>query len=236
MQIIIPMAGRGTRVSGDKPKPLLEVANKPIVEWAISTLNIPGKYTYITRTYEKQEWNDELNHLLRKLTPDCNIIPINYTTEGPACSALLATINSEPLIIANCDQAVFWNSTDFLSYVKNNDCDGCLVTYNTNKSANSYAAVDSNGRVTKVVEKQVISQYSLNGIHYLKNGLDFVQSAQQMIINGERYNNEFYVGPTYNQLTNNKYIRVYNINPEQHYALGMDIDLDTFKERISANR
>jgi hypothetical protein len=106
----------------------------------------------------------------------------------------------------------------------------------TNKSANSYAAVDSNGRVTKVVEKQVISQYSLNGIHYWKNGLDFVQSAQQMIINGERYNNEFYVGPTYNQLTNNKYIRVYNINPEQHYALGMDIDLDTFKERISANR
>lgn len=231
MRIIIPLAGRGNRVTGPVPKPLLPILQKTMIEWSVDSLNIPGNYIFITRIYDNPEWNRQLNAILYTIKPNCTIIPIDYVTEGPACSALLAKQyinNQEPLIITNCDQYLNWDSSYFLSYVRHNDCDGCVVTYMVEKAANSYAAVDLNGLVTRVAEKEIISPYSLNGIHYWKHGKDFVESAEAMINANDRVNNEFYVGPTYNYLPD-KRIRIYNINVDQHWALGLDSDIETFK-------
>lgn len=56
------------------------------------------------------------------------------------------------------------------------------------------------GVVTRVVEKEVISDEATVGIYNFRQGSDFVSAARDMIRKNLRTNNEFYVAPAYNQL------------------------------------
>ncbi|MFP3480636.1 hypothetical protein SB780_37935, partial [Burkholderia sp. SIMBA_057] len=64
----------------------------------------------------------------------------------------------------------------------------------------SFVGFDASGKVNKVVEKEVISDEATVGIYNFKKGCEFVKSAEEMINENERVNNEFYVAPVYNYL------------------------------------
>ena len=91
--------------------------------------------------------------------------------------------NDEELIIANCDQVMHWDVVNVLEELRQYDAG--LVTINSNEPKHSYAKVE-NGLVTEVVEKKVISDIALTGIHYWKRGSDFVASAKQLIADDNR--------------------------------------------------
>ena len=71
-----------------------------------------------------------------------------------------------------------WNPTYFLNHVRK--FDGGVVTYFEKKKANSYASVNENLLVKKIKEKKVISNISLNGIHYWKKNKFFNESYLKM--------------------------------------------------------
>jgi len=226
MNILLPIAGLGSRFSKvgfELPKPLIKVEGKPMIQCAIESLGVQGNYIFIIRD------NETLKLHLQSMYPDSNIISINYLTDGPASTCLLAKEqinNKQPLLIANCDQIMWWNSLAFTSFLNSCPYDGLVVTYNEDTPKNSYVKLDKNGLAVRIAEKEVISNVSLNGIHYWKNGSDFINSAEVMIKDNERYNNEFYVGPTYNTLIKQgKKIGVYHIPNEQHHAVGTPEDL-----------
>jgi dTDP-glucose pyrophosphorylase len=226
MNILLPIAGLGSRFSKvgfELPKPLIKVEGKPMIQRAIESLGVQGNYIFIIRD------NENLKLHLQSMYPDSNIISINYLTEGPASTCLLAKEqinNNQPLLIANCDQIMWWNSLAFTSFLNSCPYDGLVVTYNEDTPKNSYVKLDKNGLAVRIAEKEVISNVSLNGIHYWEHGSDFINSAELMIKNDERYNNEFYVGPTYNTLIKQgKKIGVYHIPNEQHHAVGTPEDL-----------
>ena len=242
MNILIPMAGLGQRFSNvgySLPKPLIEIDHKTMLEHAINTLDMEGRYIFIVRDYDNRGHNEEVKYLLKKNRPGCIILTIDYVTEGPACSALLAKEhinNQQELVIANCDQIMWWTGPRFINYVRNNSFDGAVVTYTTNTPKNSYAKLDLNGDVLEIAEKRVISNVGLNGIHYWKEGRDFVSSTEEMIKDDIRVNNEFYVAPTYNHLIRaGKKVGIYHIPNEQHNAVGTPGDLDVFLERAENN-
>jgi NDP-sugar pyrophosphorylase family protein len=231
MHILIPMAGRGSRFNNTEytlPKPLIKINNRPLIEYVIESLDLEGDYIFVVQKWHIEEY--AIDKILRKIKPDCRIIDIDYTTEGPACSALLAKElidNETELLITNCDQIMNWDGKTFLNTCKLYD--GTIVTYYENSNKNSYAKINTKGRVVEVKEKQVISNISLNGIHYWKRGRYFVESAEQMISNGERYNSEFYIGPSYNYLISKGYeIGIHHIPNEQHNAVGIPEDLEKY--------
>ena len=48
----MPMAGKGLRLADagfKKPKPLIEIRNKTIMEWAIRSLNVKGNFIFCTK-------------------------------------------------------------------------------------------------------------------------------------------------------------------------------------------
>ena len=97
-----------------------------------------------------------------------------------------------------------WDSQTFKSFCTNYPHDGFVVTYFANTTKNSYAKIDQSGFVIDIKEKEIISNISLNGIHFWKRGSDFVSSAKEMILNNDRApNNEFYIGPSYNYMISN---------------------------------
>lgn len=241
MNVLIPMAGRGERFSSvgyDLPKPLIEINGRPMIEWALRSFDIDfhlHNFIFVVRDYHNDEINNRLASVLDSLVPSNTTIKIDYVTEGPACTCLLVRdmINTDvPLVIGNCDQIMRWNGSYFVSSCLNSPYDGVVVTYDESTPKNSYAKLNSRGDVVRIEEKNVISNVSLNGIHFWKHGSDFVGSADSMIQINERYNNEFYVGPTYNHMIKNgKRVGIFHIPRECHNPVGVPSDLGVFLEK-----
>jgi dTDP-glucose pyrophosphorylase len=231
MNILIPIAGLGSRFPNHSfPKPLIDINGKPMIQAAIDSLAVEGNLIFIVRSQHIQQY--KIDQQLRSIY-DCQIISVDHLTEGPACTALLAEDilnNEEPLVIANCDQIMHWDSQTFKSFCSNYPHDGFIVTYYANTTKNSYAKLDKNGFVINIKEKEIISNVSLNGIHFWKRGSDFVSSAQEMISKDDRApNGEFYIAPSYNYLIKEgKKIGVYHIPNEQHWAVGTESDLEIY--------
>ena len=223
MQIIISMAGLGSRFNERgfvTPKHLIKVENKTLIELAIETLNIDGRYIFIIR---KSEYNDILKNILSQY-PNCSIIEIDYVTEGPASSCYLAknVLNYEDeLIITNCDQILEWNSNDFLNKtrVKNYECS--VLTYFSDNPKNSFIKCDENNIAIEIKEKIVISNYALVGVHYFKKAKLFLESYEDIYINNIKTNNEFYVSNVCNNLIkNNKVGHILLKDNEKYHSTG----------------
>lgn len=237
MNILIPLAGLGKRFSDEgfnQPKPLIKIEDKEMILHAIDSLGIDGKYLFVIR---KSDFSEDLKKLLKKYKSDCSILEIDYLTEGPACTSLLfkdLINNEDPLVIANCDQIMWWDGEFFIKSIKNNIYDGIVVTYYANTSKNSYAKVDRTGRVVEIKEKEVISNISLNGIHYWKHGKDFVSSAEEMINEKDKsINGEYYIGPTYNyMIKNNKRVGIFHIPDTMHNSVGTPDDLREYLRKL----
>jgi len=231
VNIIMPLAGRGSRFASSSlvPKPMIPINGKPMIYWAITSLGLNGNWFFLLR---KDGFEEFIKAEIKKVVPQAKFRVIDYVTEGPACSALLfeEDITSDELVIANCDQIMEWNAELFLYNARYPTLDGMIVTYHSDTEKNSYAAMDRNGYVTKLREKEVISNISLNGIHYWRNGEDFVTSAKEMIEADDRaYNGEFYISQSYNYLIDKgKKIGIYHIPNQMHHPVGVPADLERY--------
>lgn len=231
MNIIIPMAGLGSRFFTEQyklPKPLIDIRGKPMIQRAIETLDLDGDYFFLLR---QTEYTKQMVDVIKSVVPEATIKIINYITEGPACSALLfeREIDTEDeLVIANCDQIMSWNSNMFLRNAR--VYDGAVVTYHSDTEKNSYARLNKRGLVTEIREKEVISNVSLNGIHYWNDSYRFIAAAKEMIAANDRAENgEFYIGPTYNYMIRDNYrVGIYHIPNEQHHPVGVPADLERY--------
>lgn len=239
MNIVIPMAGRGKRTNdySNMPKPLIDIHNRPMIDWVIKTLRVKGRFIFITRRYEYYLWNSLLNQVLKELVENPQIIEIDYVTEGPASSALLAKDlinNDEELIIGNCDQVMDWDANHFLNSCHVDGVDGVVITQKQNNPKNSYIELNENGYGIRLAEKEMISNHALTGVHYWKHGKDFVSSSEEMIERNIRFGNEFYISLSYNILIEQgKNIGIYEIPLSGNWPVGTTEDIIKFKENAN---
>ena len=233
MNILIPMAGAGSRFAEQGytfPKPLIEVGNKPMIQVVVDNLNIQANYIFIVQKAHYEKYN--LETVLNMVAPGCTIVQTEGITEGAACTTLLAKEhidNEEPLIIANSDQFVEWNSNEVLYAFTTEGVDGGILCFNSTHPKWSYAKLDDDGFVSEVAEKQPISTNATVGIYYWSRGSLYVNSAERMIERDIRTNNEFYVCPAYNELVEDGgKIRVKTIKEDGMWGLGTPEDLKHF--------
>ena len=231
MNVLIPMAGAGSRFSQAGytfPKPLIEVNGKPMIQVVVENLNIEAHYVFLVQKDHYERYN--LKQLLNLIAPGCDIVQVDGLTEGAACTTLLAKdiINTnEPLLIANSDQYVEWNSNECLYGFTADEVDGGIVTFKATHPKWSFARVGEDGFVAEVAEKNPISEDATVGIYYWKQGRDYVKYAEQMIEKNIRTNNEFYVCPVFNQaIEGGKKIKIKPI--DRMWGIGTPEDLDYF--------
>jgi HAD superfamily hydrolase (TIGR01509 family) len=234
LNVLIPMAGLGSRFKDAGyvfPKPLVEVDGKPMIQAVVESIGVNATYTYIVQKEHYEKYN--LSYLLNLITPDCNIVQVGGVTEGAAVTCLLAKEyidNQSPLILANSDQIVEWNSRQFIYDLMTKNADGGIATFESTHPKWSYAKVNSDGLVTEVAEKKPISNIATVGIYYWKHGSDFVKYAEQMIDKDIRTNNEFYVCPVFNEaIADNK--RVFASNIKKMWGIGTPEDLNKYNYR-----
>lgn len=239
MNIVIPMAGRGSRfaqVGYTFPKPLIPVNKmngKPMIQVVVENLNVDAKYIYIVQKEHYEKYH--LKTLLNMITPGCEIIQVDGVTEGAACTVLLAEKfinNDSPLFIANSDQFVEWNSNEFFYSMQSDGVDAGMTTFTSTHPKWSFAKLDEHGFVCEVAEKEPISDIASVGFYYYARGKDFVSSANRMINKNIRVNNEFYVCPVLNELIEDKKkVKIFPI--KKMWSLGTPEDLQYFEEHYN---
>ena len=243
MNILFPIAGLGTRFKSDgylDPKPFVYFKGKSIIEWSLSSINLPGKYYIIVNGLEKK-YTDQLIEIADKYYLDLQIIDIGHSTRGQAETCLLALETgkidlNEQLVITNCDQYTPWNPNKFLKFLKENDCDGLVSTYSHadvvvgKEGRYSYIELDETGYGARFAEKIAISPWALNGIYYWKNANLFVESAKKLMHDDSDAGwtsgklscvKEKYVSLTYNYLIKDGYkIKNYHMENDDFVSLG----------------
>jgi HAD superfamily hydrolase (TIGR01509 family) len=231
LNVLIPMAGAGSRFEQagySFPKPLIDVNGKPMIQVVVDNLNFKSNHIFIVQKQHREKYN--LDSLLPLIAKKCSIIDVDGITEGAACTTLLAEKlidNDNPLIIANSDQFLEWEVSDFMYEMKEHNVDAGIVTFTATHPKWSFAKVDEYGIVTEVAEKNPISDIATVGVYYWKKGSDYVKYAKSMISRNKRFNNEFYVCPVFNEaIIDNKKIKIYHINKMQ--GLGTPEDLNIF--------
>lgn len=236
INIVIPMAGEGSRFLNagySKPKPFIDVNGKPMIVRVMENLAYQSaNYILIGR----KEHLAKEQELVDQISSEYNatFIGIDKLTEGTACTVLFAREyinNDNPLLVANSDQIVDIEMTDYINDCSARKLDGSILTFQ-DKHLNpkwSFAKIDERNLVTEVQEKKVISKYATVGIYLFSKGRTFVDSAIDMIINNDRVNNEFYTCPVYNYaIQNNNKIGIYNIEVETMHGLGTPEDLEKY--------
>jgi HAD superfamily hydrolase (TIGR01509 family) len=239
LKVLIPMAGAGSRFQKagySFPKPLIPVKNmndKPMIQVIVENLNVDAEFIFICQREHDKKYN--LSQMLRVIAPKSHIIFVDSLTEGAACTTLLAKEfinNSAPLLIANSDQFVEWDSNEFLYSMTDAEIDGGILTFENTHPKWSYVRQDANGFVTEVKEKEVISNEATVGIYYWQHGEDYVKFAEQMIEKDVRVNGEFYVAPVYNEaIQAGKKVKIHHIR--KMWGLGTPEDLDYFIEKYN---
>ncbi len=239
LNVLIPMAGLGSRFDSAGftfPKPLIDINGKPMIQVVVENLNIEAKFIFIVQKTHFDKYN--LAYLLNLISPNCEVIVTEGLTEGAACTTLLAEklIDTQvPLLIANSDQFIEWNSSQIMYSFVSGGSDGGIITFKSMHPKWSFVKVDDHGWVTEVAEKKPISDTATAGIYFWKKGSDYVKYAKQMIDKNIRLNGEFYVCPVFNEaILDGKKIKIKSI--ERMWGLGTPEDLDFYLKNYMQNQ
>ena len=237
LNIVIPMAGRGNRFSEagyTVPKPYIRIKSVPMIQLVIENLRPKRPHRFIFLCLRDSFEELQVEKMLRSSVDSCEIIMVDGVTEGAACTVLLAKSyisNNNPLMIANSDQWIESDIDEYLGYMDKVNADGLIMTMFADDPKWSYVRLNSDDRVSEVVEKRVVSNEATVGIYNFRKGGDFVGAAENMVQKNKRVNNEFYIAPTYNEIIDNG-ASVYRFNVgkvnDGMYGLGTPDDLANF--------
>ena len=229
------MAGEGSRFAKAGyifPKPLIDVAGKPMIQRVVENLDFKGaNYIFLVRK-EHLEKYPGMSDTLNRITGDNThqIIIVDELTDGAACTALLARKlinNHDDLLIANSDQVIEYQKENFKNLKNMTDINSAVFTFNATHPKWSFVKTNEAGYIVEVAEKKPISDIATCGIYWYRKGSDFVKYAERMIEKNIKVNNEFYIAPVYNELIEDgKTLVPFYVN--KMHGMGTPADLESY--------
>jgi len=211
MNIVMPMAGRGSRFNGSNytaPKPLINVLDKPMFVHSLASINNIEFDQLIIVALKEHDNNFNLNGLIKKYLggKKVELILINEVTEGQLCTILKARELMDlekSLLITSSDTIVISNiGNEIINRAKN--CVGIISVADMPGEQWSFAKTDKSGKVIEVTEKVKISNHASTGLYYFSNTREFLSYADKIIADKEKTKGEYYVMPVYSHYIQDK--------------------------------
>ncbi|MGB0177515.1 MAG: glycosyltransferase family 2 protein [Owenweeksia sp.] len=206
MIVVVPMAGRGSRYANrgyETPKPLIEVAGKPMLEHALRSLEDVDFTTIVFVALREHEEQFGFSSWLKERFGDAmKLVLLDDVTEGQLCTVLEASPyipDSEDVLVISSDTYI---KSAIGSHIKEKEGEvkGIISVIDLPGDRWSFARTDADGRVVEVAEKNRISNHASTGIYYFSSGRELKEMGQEMINGDERTLNEFYVIPLYQKM------------------------------------
>ena len=209
MANIIPMAGIGSRFSEagyTLPKALIPVSGVPMIIKAIKDMPASNKWIFIVRKEHIDDY--KIDKLIKNELPKAIIIPVAKTTEGQACTCMLAEPYldpEEPVFIAACDNGYIYDNKKYSALTADKKVD-CIVwtftqreTLRRNPQSWGWCKLAEDGKTIKTMSVKVPVSNNPHDDHavvatfYFKHAKDFIDAVNLMIRENYRIKNEFYV-------------------------------------------
>lgn len=217
------MAGLGTRFSNEGyklSKPLIPVSGIPMILKAIRDLPKADKWIFVMRE-EHIEYG--VDKLIKREIPHAIIISVKGTTEGQACTCMLAKEyldSGEELFITSCDSGFLYNEDKFNQLRKRENVDCIVWTFTQreilkrNPNAWGWYKLEKDNETIKDISVKVpvsdnpYNDHAVVATFWFKKAKDFVESTNLMIKQNYRINHEFYIDalPKFLQQINKKSI------------------------------
>lgn len=238
MNIVIPMAGRGTRLANHpsgKPKPLIEVRGQALWWWATSCLPLDHAERLVFVCLRDHVDTFGLDRALQETYADypVRIVVLDEVTDGQLCTVLAAKHEfaiDAPLTVFNTDTWFQHDQDAFLAAAA--EYDGLLGVGSAPGDRWSFARTDSASRVVEVAEKRRISDLACTGLYYFRHTKTFLHDAESAVRAAQRQHGEYYVAPLYNTMIN-RGDRVGVIPASEFRAIGTYEELAAFYDRAS---
>lgn len=231
--LLLPIAGKAQRFIDAgymMPKPLILARRKHVIDWAIESIKTDDcNLIFIVRL--DHIYNFSIDKILKqKFGEDIKIVTVDHVTRGALETCTLAKEyidNDLPLYIYTPD--VYFQPQFDPDCVK--DADGFLLTFPANSPDHSYSDIDDQGVVSRVIEKEVISQHANVGLYYFKTGKMFLHYANDAIQKNMLVKGEFYIAPIYNTMIFDG-LKVTACDTEKMHILGTPDTFEFFCNRV----
>ena len=218
--VVMAMAGKGQRFSELKgesstrgvPKPLIDVAGRPMIWWALQSLAgiRPRRLVFVVRADDEKGFGivsrtrEVCADLVAEGVLDSDDIEFveQDAPDGQLTSVLAAQGHIEAdsgLLVAGCDT---WVVADLHAQIGRAalNSSGFLSVADLPGDRWSFAATNDQGRVVRVAEKERISSHACTGLYYFTSGGEFLREAKRLVQTGGRVRGEFYVAPIFQQM------------------------------------
>ena len=197
MKIIVPMAGRGSRLRPHTltvPKPLLPVAGKPIVQRLVEDIAKVSDENIDEIAFIIGDFGTETEEQLKEIAKSLGAKGSVYHQDealGTAHAILCAKDSLEGNVVVAFADTLF--RADFKLDTEN---DGIIwVNQIDNPSAFGVVKLDEEETITDFVEKpkEFVSDLAIIGIYYFKSGEKLRNELQYLIDNDIRENGEYQI-------------------------------------------
>jgi len=238
MVVVVPMAGRGSRMGQySRPKPLIEIEGRLMVSWALESLADVVFSQLVFVALEEHERDYGVCRLLRSICPGSEVVLIPEVTEGQLCTVLKARdhlLPDEDLLVCPSDTFMVSNIGREIRD-RSRDCHGIISVKDMPGDRWSFARTDGDGTVVEVAEKKRISDHASTGFYYFSSCLEFLSIADDIVRDQERACGEYYVIPVYQHLIGLGK-RVTLSKAAEVYDMGSEVAKTAFEKHLRKER
>ena len=227
LNVLLPMGGQSPFFEGADhpfPKPLVEFLGKPMIQHVVENLGaIKGGVRFIFVLLDEECRKFHLESTVRLLAgPEAVILKLHNSTQGAACSALLAIehINTaQPLLIVNADQLFDIELGTVITRFKESGADAGCLYFDSVHPRWSYVRIEGEDDIIETAEKRPISRHAIAGFYFFARGCDFVEAAQHSIRKDASVNGQYFVSPVLNELILlNRVLKAYRVPNESYHT------------------
>ena len=244
MNLIIPMAGKGTRLRPQTlitPKPLIEIAGRTIIQRIVDIVSekSKNKIKNIGFIIEKQDAKiEEMLHLIGNK----NNVKVHIFYQQQALGTAHAIYCAKKILFGPV-LIVFADTLFDSKLIIPETTDGCIFVKEVeNPSAYGVVNLNQSGEIIEFIEKpnEPISNLAIVGIYYFKNGNLLAEEIKYILDKNIMIHGEYQITTVLENLKNKKLVFLpYKI--EKWFDFGTPINLlrshtEILKQEIPASR
>ncbi len=238
MNILFLSAGEPKIDASDAyPTALVEINGVPLIQRQLEQCAQISGHQLILAIREKELRRYHLEKVVQLIDADAKVVPVQASTKGAACTALLAAAlidNDTPLLILNGDEFLDVPFAEILDLFASRELDGGTLTFKSVHPRYSFVRLDEQGMVIEAIEKNPISDNATAGFYYFRKGREFVEAAKSAIRKDARHNDMFYICPVFNELIlAGKSIGTYPISIKDFHPIKSNRQLNEFSSFAS---
>jgi beta-phosphoglucomutase-like phosphatase (HAD superfamily)/LysM repeat protein len=210
MNIIIPLGGKGERFKEkgfSSPKPLIQIFDKEMIFYVLDNITIKSEDKVFIIYYNLD--GSIFESTIKLKYSNVYFIELNKQTSGAAetiyigLQQIIKITNNKKTLLMDCDT---FYTEDVTSMFRDLNKNAVFFNKNTEKTPIfSYITMDNTNTITKIAEKNKISDNANTGIYCFQNIEELFCYSKKVVLENIKFNNECYTSCIIDEMIKNNH-------------------------------